>query len=453
MYKDTTQINSVSPVPGLPASSAAPAPEPITCWVGLDWADKKHCLVVRTNPTGVPQKHLVEYKPEALDAWLLQLRQDHPKGRIAVAIEQSRGPVLYGLMKYDFLVIYPVNPRCLADYRRAFKISGSKDDPLDANLLCELVCLHADRLRALVVEDATVRKLRLLVEARRGFVEDRTGLTNRLEAVLKCYYPLALEVVGEDLATTMALDLLRRWPNLGKLQSAKPDTLRGFFYSHNSRSEDRIQERLQALRAAKPLTRDPALIGPLQLQMEQLVQQVRTVNRTIAAYDRQIKTTFAHYSEAWIFEALPGAGAAMAPRLAAVFGTVRANFPKAQDVLNFTGVAPVKKQSGNQELVQFRYARPIFCHQSIVEFAKCSLNKCEWARLLYEEQLRKGKTNWAAIRKVAFKWLRVLWRCWQEREAYDEIRYLRSLQREGVELFRSLYQPLPPLPTTAVHNS
>src|SRR6266404_9134280 len=110
MTNDSTQINSQPATPP-PAPAPTPAPVPIVCWVGLDWADKKHCLVVRRAPGGAPQTHLVEHKPEALDAWFLQLRQEHPQGRIAVAIEQSRGPVLYALMKYDFLALYPVNPR------------------------------------------------------------------------------------------------------------------------------------------------------------------------------------------------------------------------------------------------------------------------------------------------------------------------------------------------------
>ena len=444
MSNDTIQINS---------ASSPPAPEPIVCWVGLDWADAQHCLVVRTTVGGPPQQHLVEHKPEALDAWFLRLRQQHSSGRIAVAIEQSRGPVLYALMKYDFLAIYPVNPRCLADYRRAFKISGAKDDPLDANLLGELVSLHPERLRPLVLEDLPTRQLRLLVEARRGFVHDSTGFSNRLRATLKCYYPLALELVGEDLTTPMALDFLRRWPNLAKLQAAKAGVLRAFFYAHNSRSEERIQARLDALRQAKPLTEDPALLGPLQLQMEQLVQQLRTLHRTVAAYDQRIKVVFAQHSEAWLFKELPGAGPVLAPRLAAAFGTIRANFASNNDLLCFSGVAPVRKQSGNLQLIHFRYARPIFLHQSIVEFAKCSIAKCGWARLLFEEALRRGKSQWAALRKLAFKWVRILWRCWQQRQAYDETIYLRSLQRDGVQLYSSLYQALPPLQTATVKNS
>ena len=449
MKTDSIQTNSTHATPSAPS---APLP-PVVCWVGLDWADQKHCLVVRTSPTGPSKTHYLDQKPEKLDEFFLGLRAQNPQGRIAVAIEQSRGPVLYALMKYDFLALYPVNPRTLADYRRAFKLSGAKDDPLDAQLLCELVCQHADRLRLLAVEDASTRKLRLLTEARRGFVDERTGLSNQLGATLKCYYPLALELVGEDLTAAMALELLRRWPNLAKLQAAKPDALRAFFYKHNSRSEDKISARLKAIEKARPLTQDPALVEPLQLQMQRLVAHLRIVQRTIDQYDERIRQVFATHSQAWLFAPLPGAGPVLAPRLAAVFGTIQANFQEALDVLCFSGVAPVRKQSGNQEVVHFRYARPIFVHQSIVEFAKCSIGQCAWASLLYEHELNHGKSKWMAIRKLAFKWIRILWRCWTEGKPYDETKYLRSLQRDGVELYRSLYEALPPLPNPIVNNS
>ena len=446
MTNDSIQTNSS-------AATEPTTPAPIVCWVGLDWADQKHCLVVRTSPTGPPKTNHVDQKPEKLDEFFLGLRTQHPQGRIAVAIEQSRGPVLYALMKYDFLVLYPINPRTLADYRRAFKLSGAKDDPLDADLLCELVCQHADRLRPLAVEDLATRKLRLLTEARRDFVGERTALSNRLGATLKCYYPLALELVGEDLSSLMAMALLRRWPNLAKLQAAKPATLRAFFYAHNSRSEDKIVARLEAIKKARPLTEDPALVEPLQLQMQRLGAHLCTVQQTIDQYDEKIRQVFATHTQAWLFAPLPGAGPVLAPRLAAAFGTIQANFQEALDLLCFSGVAPVRRQSGNQATVHFRYARPIFLHQSIVEFAKCSIGKCDWARLLYEHELKNGKSKWMAIRKLAFKWIRILWRCWQARQPYDEVKYLRSLQRDHVELYCSLYATIPPLQNATVNNS
>jgi len=410
----------------------------------MDWADQKHCLAVRTSPNRAGRLLFVEQKPEALDEFFLNLRAQQPQGRIAVAIEQKRGPALYALLKYDFLQIYPINPRSLSDYRRAFYGSGSKDDPRDADLLAEMVAVHADRLRPLEAEEPITRQLRLLTEHRRDFVADRTLASNRLGATLKCYYPLALELVGESLSQPMGLDFLERWPNLAALKKAKPGVLRAFFISHNSRSEEKMAARLEAIKQAKPLTEDPALIEPFQLQAQRLVAQLRALSQTIDQYDERISKVFAQHSEGWLFRDLPGAGPVLAPRLAAAFGTLRGNFSSAEDMLCFSGVAPVKKQSGNQSTVHFRYARPLFLHQTFAEFAKCSIGQCAWARLLYEHERKKGRGQWAAIRKVAFKWIRILWRCWTDREAYNEAHYLRQLQRDNVALYASLYATQPP---------
>ena len=136
---------------------------------------------------------------------------------------------------------------------------------------------------------------------------------------------------------------------------------------------------------------------------------------------------------------MPGAGRVLAPRLAAIFGTRRENWGSAEDLQRRTGVAPVRKQSGQMEQVFFRRARPKFVHQTMVEFAKCSTQFCAWARLFYEDQLKKGKSKFAAIRALAFKWLRILYRCWKDRMVYDEAKYLSSLQAKGVKLYESLY--------------
>ena len=93
-----------------------------------------------------------------------------------MVLEQSRGALLYALLKYSFLRLYPVNPRCLADFRNAMIASGAKGDPSDADLLCELGCKHGERLRELELEDdEATRQLVLLNEHRRGIVDEQTA--------------------------------------------------------------------------------------------------------------------------------------------------------------------------------------------------------------------------------------------------------------------------------------
>ena len=417
-------------------------------WIGLDWADQKHYGAVLPPGAEDPLGQFIEQTPEALDEYFLKLHQQYPGERLGVCIEQSRGPVIYALMKYDFLVIYPINPRSLSDYRRVFAVSGAKSDPHDADLLCDLGAKHHRRLRPLEPEDALTRQLRLEVEARRDFVDQRTRSINQLIATLKCYYPLFLTLFRDNLSSEMAAEFFQRWPNLQKLKAAKPSVLRAFFYKHNSRSETKIEERLQAIATAVALTNDPAIIAPLQLKAHCLIRQIAAVQKAIEDFDKQIRISFEKHCNAPLFKSLPGAGPALAPRLAAAFGTQRSNWQSALDLLCLTGVAPVKKESGQQKVVQFRRARPRFLHQTMIEFAKHSIPYCDWARLLYEHHLSKGKSRFAAIRAVAFKWIRILWRCWKGNTAYNEATYLQSLQKAGVKLYESLYPDAPNRPLT-----
>ena len=70
------------------------------------------------------------------------------KGKILVCLEQSRGGLIYHLMGYEFLEVYPINPSQLASYRETFSPGGAKDDRPDAELICELLYYHRDRLKA-----------------------------------------------------------------------------------------------------------------------------------------------------------------------------------------------------------------------------------------------------------------------------------------------------------------
>jgi hypothetical protein len=56
-----------------------------------------------------------------------------------------------------------------------------------------------------------------MVQYRRDLVDTRTALTHRLAALLKLYFPQALQWAG-DLDTFQGCDFLQRWPTLAKVQ-------------------------------------------------------------------------------------------------------------------------------------------------------------------------------------------------------------------------------------------
>jgi transposase len=423
------------PATAAPASTATPTPAPeYAAFVGLDWADEVHALSLCAAGSTQIERRTLEQTPEALADWANGLRARFPNGKIAVAVEQARGALLAGLSQYEHIVVFPVNPKSLARFREALHPSRSKNDLVDADLLLELLCKHRHHLRPWQPDTVPTRQLALLTEARRHFVDHRTGLTNQLLAQLKAVFPQALRFLGEDLGSRMATDFLAQWPTLQALQKVKPAKLRQFYYGHNSRSQELMAQRLELLKKAVPLTTDPALLSAHSLAIQTLVAQLAALRPFISQYDKDIAQLFESHPDAPIFDSLPGAGPVLAPRLLASLGTDRARFPQAVSVSCYTGIAPVTEQSGkNQHWVHVRWSCPKFPRQSWHEFAHSSIKFCAWAALCYQEWT-KHMDHHEAVRKLAYKWQRIVWRMWQQRQPYEEARYLAALQKHQNKL-------------------
>jgi len=128
--------------------------------IGIDWSDRKHDICLIDPQTGRRESSLLRHAPAAIAAWVTALRARCGGQKVAVCLEQSRGPLIYALMKYDFITLYPVNPSTLSRYREAFSPSRHKDDTTDAAYLAELLFSHREHLRAWHPEDEQTRTLR-----------------------------------------------------------------------------------------------------------------------------------------------------------------------------------------------------------------------------------------------------------------------------------------------------
>ena len=419
----------------------APEQQEFGAYIGLDWADRTHVISLRGTDSGKVEHYQLVHKPEALAAWVSDLQRRFPGQRVAVALEQARGAVVHALMGYDFLVLYPVNPKTLAKYREAFSPSGAKDDPTDADLLLELVTLHRDKLRAWLPDDELTRTITLLVEYRRDLVETQTGLSNRLTSLLKLYYPQALAWAGE-LTTVQACDFLQRWPTLAQVQQAAPAKLRQFYLAHGCRKADVIEQRLQEIKLAQPLTRDGAVISASVVMVQATTTQLRPLMEAIARMEKQIAELFRQHADHELFSSFPGAGPVLAPRLLAALGADRGRFAAATEVQQLSGIAPVMERSGKTCWVHRRWACPKFVRQSFHEFAGQSIRWSTWARAFYDQQRQRGNGHHAAVRSLAYRWIRIIYRCWQMRVPYCEETYCRALQRRQSPLARVLAAPM-----------
>ena len=142
----------------------------MTIWLGIDWADQKHQWAMRIDgETRIRQGELA-HTPEAVEQFVSGLALNYPGQRVAVALEQSRGALIFMLGKYEHLVLYPVHPNALDHYRKSVYPSGAKSDPVDAVLILDLLYTHLERLRPFHPDTVETRTLQLLVEARRMWV-------------------------------------------------------------------------------------------------------------------------------------------------------------------------------------------------------------------------------------------------------------------------------------------
>lgn len=395
-------------------------------FVGVDWADQKHAWALQI-PGHVEVEHGdLDHTPEAVEVWAGELARRFGGGPIAVALEQSRGALLFMLTKYAHLVLFPVHPATLYEYRKSFRPSGAKSDPSDAGLLVDLLVRHREKLRRLNPDTEQTRTLQFLVEARRKFVSDKTRYSNRLTAYLKMYFPQVLGWFSE-VTSPIAGDFLERWPSLQKLQKARPETLRKFFLQRHSCKADNIDRRLEEIRRAVPATHDAAVICSCSAAVLAWVRMVRTVRDTIVGYDQQIESLTREHPDFAIIDSLPGVGPALAPRLIAALGTQRDRYRNASELQSYSGIAPVLTSSGKQCWVHWRWACPKFLRQTFHEWAAHSIGSSAWAKAYYEQQIAKGKPRNTVVRALAFKWIRILFRCWKDHRPYDEEVYRKVL--------------------------
>ncbi len=165
--------------------------------------------------------------------------------------------------------------------------------------------------------------------------------------------------------------------------------------------------------------------------MQATVRQLKTLVAELKTYQKRIAELFQEHPDAELFGSLPGAGKKLAPRLATLFGEDRERFASASSVQELSGVAPVTMSSGNTKIVRFRWACKHYFRNLMHQFAWCSIRHCDWARNFYKYRRKRGDSNALAIRNLAYKWVKIIYRMWVERKPYDNKVYLDALAKHN----------------------
>jgi len=413
-------------------------------FIGIDRSDKTIDFCIINNETEVIKQAAVSTDPIGLAQWcedVFKLQtstnsNSQDTETIALCIEQPCQNLINFFKQYTEFTLYLINPVTLKRYRETFNLSRSKDDKKDALNLALLISEKHRRIKPWKPAEPNAQKLSMLTEKRRQLVNARTAISNKLTQNLKEYYPQALDLLGRQLSIPISIAFLRKWTSLKKLQKSKLSTIKKFYYLNHCRSENAIKKRLEIISKAKPLCTDEVIIEVHQAMTIAYIDQLAAIEKNIKRLDEMIKENHQKCTKSEISKSLPGAGQHLAPRLTAYMGLHFDDLSEAKDLQCISGISPVTKQSGKTHFVHKRYACSLFGRQTFVEFAAQSVKYSSWANAYYEQQKNKGQRHQVILRGLAYKWQRIIFKCWKNGTPYDEERYLKALVESSSPLIK-----------------
>ena len=321
-------------------------------YVGLDWADTHHDIVVLDEAGRRVDSRRFAHSHDGLNELkqcLLSIAAS--PDQLACIVETSHGLMIAFLLEAG-IPVHPVNPKTANQLRKA---AGAKTDRIDAYLLAKTGRFDLAELRRLEPDSATVAELKTLTRDQDALIQMQTRLVNQLTACLKEYYPAALHLFAK-LQQHSTLVFLQTYPTPAAAASASlaelTATLRVGKHTNPTRAASKLWEELHR----PQLVATEVIVRAKSRLLLSLVKQLLVVIEEIATYDKAIRPLFLSHDDQELWRSLPGAGKRLAPRLLAEWGDDRSRYADANSVQTLAGTAPVPYESGNYAKAHKRFA-------------------------------------------------------------------------------------------------
>jgi len=406
-------------------------------FAALDWAKDHHDVIVVDRIGTIVADFRFAHSVQGWDEFNQKMQSF---GKCPVTIETSAGMAVDRLLQRGY-PLYPINPLSAKEYRKRKAPSGTRTDRHDAWAEADALRTDGHAWRLLHLQDEATATLRLLCRDEIALIEHRTALVNQLQATLGEYYPLALESFDEW-AKPLTWAFVRTFPTPAALAKAGKRKRENFLHVHKLWRAQTAHERLEHWARGQQLNASPAVVNAKSLLALSLVKVLDTLQRQILEYRARITEAFAKHPDHDIFGSLPGAKQTLAPRLLSLIGTVREVFPDADSLMCQVGVSPVAYQSGKICKARIRFVCDHFLRHTVHLWVDESRKTCAWAQTYYRAKRDKGHNHASALRCLGKRWLKVLWRMWQEHTSYDEAKYLKALQQHGSFVWKNIQNPL-----------
>ena len=399
-----------------------------THFAGFDWARAAAHQIVVVDPSGRIVLH--RQVEQTSESWAALRQALRPLGKVAVAIETNNGPAVERLLEMG-LSVYPMNPKAAERYRDRKAPSGVKDDFRDGWSFADALRTDGHAWRVLRGDDPRTCELRMLCRDEIGLIEQRTALVNQLQAALYEYFPAALEAF-DDWTMAAPWEFIVQFPTPAALAAASKRRWQSFFHTHRLYQKQMAERRMEIFaRAQESASPSAAVIAAKSMLAVSLAKTLRTLEQQIKEYRQRIDKLFGEHPDHDLFGSLPGAGAKLAPRLLGEIGSNRQTLDSPDALRCLAGTAPVTKQSGTTRFVFIRWMCNKVLRATVHLWADESRHQCVWAEVYYQKKRQEGKSHAQALRCLGQRWLKILWKMWQEHRCYDQALHTASQVKHG----------------------
>ncbi|MFN2199902.1 MAG: IS110 family transposase [Caldilineaceae bacterium] len=390
-------------------------------YLGIDWGESSHAVVFVDGEGKELCRKKVEHSVNGFGE-IDDLRRGLgvTKEECVVGVETAHNLIIDWLLGYGYSQVYVIPPNVTRSRQRSYRQSGAKTDESDGYLIGNLLRTERHRMIQWRPDSELTQRLRAKVRLRSQLVVDRTAHYNQLRQTLLRYYPAALEPFG--LNSRIALDFVQRYPTPAAAGKLKYSEFESFAKGHRYPANG-IAGAYAKLGVEQP-TALPITVETYQEEAVLLAQLLSEVKGHIGRIERSIAELFSQHADREIFASLPGVGEHLAPALLVKFGDDRERFPDAGAIQALAGTAPVTSQSGKSRSVRFRQACDHEFRTYMYQWAALSIKYSPWAATYYAQARQRGLSHNHTCRALGNRWLKILWKLWQNRECYDQDRHL-----------------------------
>lgn len=397
-------------------------------FVGIDWSSQYDDINIINEKEEIVKKFRIEVSKKGFD--ILEENLENlkcSKEDIFIGIETDKNILAEYLITNGYNV-YSINPLCVHRFKQIYSPASKKDDEYDAYSLALMLFKDKNKFRPIYKSSPEIEEMKIHIETEQLLIKQRTRLIQQLRNALSLYFPVFCEFFSR-LDTSVPLNLLKCINNINDVLDLSFDKylelIKNVKYMTYKRKED-----FYNLLNEKLIYLNSPTIKPLNIRTNLLVEQIISINGQLKTVHIVANKIFDEHQLSNVFSSLPGAGETLAPKLLVHFGDNKKKFSSFQAVQCYSGTAPVTEKSGKYLCnIKMRRACKKSFRNTLQQFAFCSLKSEPWARESYDKLRSKGKGHSSAVRAIANKWVKIIFRMWQNNEEYKSEIFLEKRKK------------------------